>query len=63
MELYQILSPMVLQAQELTASLDKHTQFASAWGEFLRSGACSLQERELGLKEQQVQMQPGDPED
>ncbi len=46
MELYQTLSPVVQQAQELTAAVDEHLHFIGSWVTLTKEGARSCKERE-----------------
>lgn len=38
-ELYQVVSPLAQQTQELTTAISQHTDFIAAWQEFLKKGA------------------------
>lgn len=42
LELYQTLSPLAQQTQELTASVSQQVEFLEAWSDFVKSGASSL---------------------
>ncbi len=45
-ELYQTLSPVVQQANELTAAVDEHMTVVGSWVTLMKEGAHSCQERE-----------------
>jgi len=38
-ELYQVVSPLAQQTQELTTAISQHTDFIATWQEFLKKGA------------------------
>lgn len=45
-ELYQTLSPLLQQAQELTAAVEQNLHFMDSWVTLMKEGARSYQDRQ-----------------